>query len=67
VYEKIDRDDRNWVALGGVLIILTGVISLLDAWIVVSWATWDSLWPLLFIVLGLWIVWNRFKVRPQSL
>ncbi len=59
----MDRDDQNWVALGGILIILTGVISLLDAWNVVSWATWDRLWPLLLIVLGLWIVWNGLKDR----
>ena len=55
------RDNKNWLALGGILVVLTGVISLLDAWDVFEWSSWDNLWPLLLIVLGLWLVWDGLR------
>jgi len=64
-YETMDADARNWVAFFGILIILAGVISLLEEWHIASWANWDTLWPFIVIVLGLWIVWNGLKARSR--
>ena len=64
--EKTDEAGRNWVALFGLLIIISGVISLLDSWYHVWWASWDRLWPLLVIAFGLFIVWNVLKARERS-
>lgn len=64
--EKSDSASRNWVVLFGLLIVLSGVISLLDSWYHVGWASWDRLWPLLVIALGLFIVWNVLTARERS-
>ncbi len=64
--EKTDEAGRNWVVLFGLLIIISGVISLLDSWYHVWWASWDRLWPLLVIAFGLFIVWNVLKARERS-
>ena len=64
--EKGDTASRNWVAIFGILIVIAGVISLLDTWSRVWWASWDRLWPLLIIVFGLFIVWNVLKARERS-
>ena len=62
--EKTDTASRNWVALFGLLIV--GVISLLDSWYHVWWASWDLLWPLRVIAFGLFILWNVLKARERS-
>lgn len=64
--ELMEGDARNWVAFFGLLIILTGIISLIDAWYGVRWASWDSLWPILVIAVGLWIIWNGLRARTRS-
>jgi hypothetical protein len=64
--EKTDTATRNWVALFGLLIIISGVISLLDSWYHIWWASWDRLWPLLVIAFGLFIIWNVLKARERS-
>ena len=64
--EKTDTASRNWVALFGLLIVIAGVISLLDFWYHVWWASWDRLWLLLVIAFGLFIVWNVLKAREGS-
>lgn len=65
-FELMDRDSRNWVAFIGLMVILVGLISLLDSWYDVRWANWDSLWPILVIAFGLWIIWNGLKARERS-
>jgi len=64
--EKTDTASRNWVALFGLLIVIAGVISLLDSWYHVWWASWDLLWPLRVIAFGLFILWNVLKPRERS-
>lgn len=64
--EKTDAASRNWVALFGILIVIAGIISLLDTWYRVWWASWDRLWPLLIIAFGLFIVWNVLQARERS-
>lgn len=65
-FEKADTASRNWVALFGVLIVIAGVISLLDTWYRVWWASWDRLWPLLVIAFGLFILWSVMQARGRS-
>jgi hypothetical protein len=64
--EKTEPPASNWVALIGLLIVISGIISLLDAWNLYWWANWDRLWPYLIIVLGLFIIWNGFQARTRS-
>jgi cation transport ATPase len=66
-HEKTDTASRNWVALFGLLIVISGVISLLDSWYryQIWWANWDRLWPLLIITFGLFIVWNVLQARER--
>lgn len=61
-YEKAENR-RNWIVLAGLLIILTGAISLIDAW---YGPAWERLWPLLVIVLGLFFIWSTLKARQRS-
>jgi hypothetical protein len=66
--EQLEKtgESRNWVALGGLLIILVGIISLVDSWYGYGWASWDRLWPILPIIIGLYIIWNGLKARERS-
>ena len=66
VYEKADEGGRNFGFMVGLLIILAGAISLLDRWYGFSWATWEKLWPILVIAVGLFIIWNGLKARQWS-
>jgi hypothetical protein len=61
-YEKAE-EGRNWGLLIGLLILLSGAISLAESWFYYSW---DDLWPLMVIVIGLFIVWNGLKARGRS-
>ena len=61
--EKHEADSRRWGLLVGLLLILAGAISIAEDW----WGyMWDDLWPLLIIVLGLFIVWNGLEARRRS-
>jgi hypothetical protein len=51
-FEKSGTASCNWVALFGLLIVIAGVISLLDSWYRVWWASWDQFWLLLVIAFG---------------
>jgi len=50
-----------WGVIFGLLIVLWGVTSLLGN--VYSWASWDRLWPLFVIAIGLLIVFNVLSKR----
>ena len=63
-HEKTETEGRNWLALIGLLIIVTGVISLLDS--LYWWVDWDRLWPIPVIILGLFIIWNGIQARKRS-
>ena len=57
---------RNWIVLGGCLVIFTGIISLLDVWYGYGWASWDRLWTVIPIIVGLFIIWNALKAKERS-
>jgi len=50
-----------WGIFFGILIILAGVISLLEG--VYWWASWDKLWPIFVIAVGLIIVVSALSRR----
>ena len=61
--EKHEGDARNWGLLIGLLILASGFISLAEDW----WGyTWDSLWPYMIILVGLFIVYNGLKARQRN-
>ena len=61
--EKSEGDARNWGLLIGLLILSSGLISLAED----GWGyTWDSLWPYMIILVGLFIVYNGLKARQRS-
>ena len=61
--EKSEGDARSWGLLIGLLILASGLISLAEDW----WGyTWDSLWPYMIILVGLFIVYNGLKARQKS-
>ena len=72
--EKSEKDEtlekgeetRNWVLLIGILIIISGFISLLDNIYGYGWISWDRLWALIPIIFGLFIIWNGLKARSRS-
>lgn len=63
--EKLEKEEdrRNWGILVGLLILLSGAISLMESWF--GYRV-DRLWPILVIVVGLFIVWNGLKARERS-
>lgn len=50
-----------WGIIFGIFIILAGVISLLER--EYRWASWDKLWPLFVVAIGLIIVINALTRR----
>lgn len=65
-FEKAEGERRTWGIIVGLLIIIAGAISLMDSWHVFWWATWDRLWPILIIVIGLFIIWGGLRARRRS-
>ncbi|MBN2336695.1 zinc ribbon domain-containing protein [Candidatus Bathyarchaeota archaeon] len=55
------RSRTTWPLLIGAFLILLGLSSLLKD--VFWWATWDKLWPLFIIAIGVVIVNNAFRKR----
>jgi len=53
------RGGSTWVIIFGIFIILVGVTSLLGD--IYEWASWDRLWPIFIIGIGLLIVFNALR------
>jgi uncharacterized membrane protein YvbJ len=61
-YEKVEYQ-RSWIAFVGLLIILAGIISLMEAWYGYAW---DQLWPLPIIAIGLFLILIGLRARQRS-
>jgi len=61
-YEKGEYQ-QSWIAFVGLLIILAGVISLMEAWYGYAW---DQLWPLPIIAIGLFLILIGLRARQRS-
>jgi hypothetical protein len=57
------EEGRSWGILVGLLILLAGLISLAEEWFRYSW---DELWPLMIIVVGVFIIWRGLRARKLS-
>jgi hypothetical protein len=53
------RSRSTWPMLIGVFLIILGASTLLDD--MFSWASFDNLWPLFIVAIGLLIVTNAIK------
>jgi len=53
--EKIQKQDRGGRALGGLIVVAVGVILLLKRMSLFIFPTWLFTWPMLLIILGLYI------------
>lgn len=65
-HEKAEEEGRTWGVIVGILIVLTGAISLVDRWYGFGWARWERLWPILIIVVGLFVIWGGIRARRWS-
>ncbi len=55
--EQIRHNPRFWA---GIVLIITGVIFLLGNYI--PWMSWDTLWPLFIIALGIYFILDSRRV-----
>ena len=63
--ERWDWDSwsRQWVRRGsvrtGVILVVLGLLFLLANLGLLGWLRWDVVWPVLLILLGIWLVTRR--------
>jgi hypothetical protein len=55
------RDSLFW----GLILVLIGILFLIDNLDIFDVDFWNLLWPLLIIVLGLWVLWSATLGRPE--
>ena len=59
--------NKDIAQLGGIVLVLLGVTFLLDQLdLVPYWLNFDQTWPVLLVIVGLWLIFRHKKPLPQQ-